>query len=516
LIPAFRIKKTLSLAPCQAEKEKIMNQQEVIVRFPPSPTGYLHIGGARTAIFNWLYAQKTGGKLVLRIEDTDAERSSADMIQGIIDGLNWLGITWDVGPYYQSQYIQEHIAAARKLLELGHAYKCFCTPEELEKKREQGLKGKTSVLYDGACRSLTSQEIAAKEAAHLPYVIRLKVPRDGGAVVFHDLVYGTIEKKHEDLDDFVILRSNGQPLYVLSNAIDDIRDRITHVIRGADHLANTPKQILIYKALGALLPFFAHMPLTLDTQKVKISKRKHGETVAVHFYKEHGFIPWAFFNFLCLLGWSTSESQQIFSKEELIKAFTLEGIKRSNSIFEVRKDDPKFFTDPKAIAINAHYIRTMPIEEIAVYAKAELEKAGIWDPDYDGAKRDWFLKTLDLIRARFNFTTDFATLGRPYFSDDFPFEPEAVQKNILKNEGLKQWLSLLAQRLAALAAFDHAQTEEAIRKLAEELNIKAGILINALRTAVTGQAVGPGIFELLEALGQKRVVERLRRAQNLF
>jgi glutamyl-tRNA synthetase len=493
-----------------------MTQQEVIVRFPPSPTGYLHIGGARTAIFNWLFAQKTGGKMVLRIEDTDTERSSADMIQGIIDGLNWLGITWDVGPYYQSQYIQEHIAAARKLLELGHAYKCFCTPEELEKKREQALKGKTSVMYDGACSRLTPAEIATKEAAGLPYVIRLKIPRDHGAVIFHDLVYGTIEKKHEDLDDFVILRSNGQPLYVLSNTIDDIRDRITHVIRGADHLANTPKQILIYKALGIPLPFFAHMPLTLDTQKVKISKRKHGEIVAVHFYKEHGFIPWAFFNFLCLLGWSTHESQQIFTKEELLQAFTLEGIKRSNSVFEIRKDDPKFFTDPKAISINAHYIRTMPIAEIAVYAKAELEKAGLWHADYEGARRDWFLKTLDLIRARFNFTTDFATLGRPYFSDDFSFEPEAVQKNVLKHPGLKEWLPLLADRLAALSAFDHAQTEEVIRKLAEELQIKAGILINALRTAVTGQAVGPGIFELLEAISQKRTVDRLRKGPSLF
>ncbi|RPI74430.1 MAG: glutamate--tRNA ligase, partial [Desulfobacteraceae bacterium] len=235
-----------------------------------------------------------------------------------------------------------------------------------------------------------------------------------------------------------------------------------------------------------------------------------------HFYKEHGFIPWAFFNFLCLLGWSTSESQQIFSKEELLQAFTLEGIKRSNSVFEVRKDDPKFFTDPKAIAVNAHYIRTMPIAEIAVFAKEQLEKTGLWNPEFDNARRDWFLKTLDLIRARFNFTTDFATLGRPYFSDDFSFEPEAVQKNVLKHPGLKEWFPMLADRLATLPAFEHAQLEATIRTLAEELQIKAGILINGLRTAVTGQAVGPGIFELLEIMGQNRTVARLRKAPSLF
>jgi glutamyl-tRNA synthetase len=298
--------------------------------------------------------------------------------------------------------------------------------------------------------------------------------------------------------------------------VDDIRDGITHIIRGQDGLANTPKQILIYQALGERVPIFAHMPLTLDTQKAKISKRKHGEIVAVHFYRERGFLPWALVNFLTLLGWSTSESQQIFTKDELIEAFSLEGINKSNSIFDVRKDDPKFFTDPKAISINAHYLRNLPVEEIQHYVKAELEKAGIWDAAYDDEKRVWFLETIDLIRSRFHFITDFISLGRAYFSEDFPVDPKSLEKNILKHDGLKQWFPILADRLATIDRFTIDATEQVIRNMAEEFTLKAGILINGTRTAVTGQAVGPGIFEVLMAIGQDRVVNRLRKAVSFF
>ncbi len=490
--------------------------EEVRTRFPPSPSGYLHIGGARTAIFNWLFAQKTGGKLILRIEDTDAERSSEESIRGIIESLKWLGITWDEGPYFQSQFIKEHVAAAQKLIQVGHAYKCFCTKEELDKKREEARKKKSALQYDGTCRRLTSEEISKKEAAGMPYTVRLKVPRGKGSVLFEDMVYGFIEKKYEDIEDFVIVRSNGRPLYVLSNAVDDIRDRITHVIRGQDGLANTPKQILIYRALGAPIPKFAHMSLTLDSKKAKISKRTHGELVAVHFYKEHGFLPWAFVNYLALLGWSTSDSREIFSKEDLIEAFSLEGISRANAIFDVRKDDPKFFTDPKAISINTHYLRNLPVEEIAPYVREELEKAGMWNPDFEGIKRDWFLHAVDVIRSRYHVTTDFVTLGRPYFSEDYPIEPKALEKNILKHEGLKTWFPILADRLEALKTFTAAESEHVIREMAEQLEIKAGILINGIRTAVTGLAKGPGLFDVLIAVGQRRVAERLRKAVTFF
>lgn len=490
--------------------------QEVIVRFPPSPTGYLHIGSARTALFNWLFAQKTGGKLILRIEDTDEERSTEESIHGIIEGLKWLGITWDEGPYFQSRFINEHLEAAHKLLESGHAYKCFCTKEELESKRQAAMEEKREVKYDGTCRNLTHEAVAEKEAAGIPYTIRMKVPRGKGSVSFEDIVYGKIEHKYEDIEDFVIVRSNGQPLYLLSNTVDDIRDRITHVIRGQDGLSNAHRQILIYEALDTPIPQFAHMSLTLDPKKAKISKRKHGELVAVHFYKEHGFLPWAFVNFLVLLGWATHESREIFSKEELIEAFSLQGISRVNSTFNVKTGDPKFFTDPKAISINAHYLRNLPVEEIEPYVRAELEKEGIWDPEYEGEKRQWFLDIIELIRSRFHVTTDFVTRGRAYFSEDYSIEPKALKKNILKHESLKEWFPVMADRLQAIKKFTVEETEDAIRAMAEELGIKVGILTNGIRAVVTGQLAGPGLFEVLVALGQHRVVERLRKAVKLF
>ena len=490
--------------------------QEVIVRFPPSPTGYLHIGSARTALFNWLFAQKTGGKLILRIEDTDVERSTEGSIQGIIEGLKWLGITWDEGPYFQSRFINEHLEAAQKLLESGHAYKCFCTKEELETKRQAAMVQKSDIKYDGTCRHLTPEVVAEKEAAGIPYTIRMKVSRGKGSVSFEDIVYGKIEYKYEDIEDFVIVRSNGQPLYLLSNTVDDIRDRITHVIRGQDGLSNAHRQILIYEALGASIPQFAHMSLTLDPKKAKISKRRHGELVAVHFYREHGFLPWAFVNFLVLLGWATHESREIFSREELIEAFSLQGISRVNSIFNVKIGDPKFFTDPKAISINAHYLRNLPVREIEPYVRAELEKEGIWDPEYEGDKRQWFIDTVELIRSRFHVTTDFGTRGRAYFSEDYSIEPKALKKNILKHEKLKEWFPVMADRLHAIKKFTVEETENTIRVTAEELGVKVGILTNGIRAVVTGQLAGPGLFDVLVAVGQNRVVERLRKAVELF
>jgi glutamyl/glutaminyl-tRNA synthetase len=344
----------------------------------------------------------------------------------------------------------------------------------------------------------------------------MKVPHGQGSVRFEDTVYGTIEYKYEDIEDFVIVRSNGQPLYLLSNTVDDIRDRVTHVIRGQDGLSNTHRQILIYQALGAQVPQFAHMSLTLDPKKAKISKRKHGELVAVHFYKEHGFLPWAFVNFLVLLGWATPESREIFSREELIQAFSLQGINRANSIFDVRTDDPKYFTDPKAISINAHYLRTLPVEEIEPYVRGELEKAGIWNPEYEGAKRRWYLNTIELIRSRFHVTTDFVSRGRAYFSDDFLIESRALKKNIFKYPDLKKWFPLLADRLQALENFTASETENTIREMAEELEINPGILINGIRTVITGQLAGPGIFDILTTVGQRHVVNRLRTAPALF
>jgi glutamyl-tRNA synthetase len=490
--------------------------EEVRVRFPPSPTGYLHIGGARTAIYNWLFAQKTGGKFILRIEDTDIERSTEESIKGILDGLEWIGVTWDEGPYFQSAYADDHRRAARELVEIGHAYKCFCTQEELEQKREEARRRKEDYHYDGTCRNRSADEVAGLEAEARPHVIRFKVVRGPGGVVFQDAVYGGIEKRYRDIEDFVILRSDGSPLYVLSNAVDDIRDRITHVIRGQDHLANTPKQIMIYEALGEKLPRFAHMPLTLDPQKRKISKRAHGEVVSVQYYRERGFLPWALVNFLVLLGWSTSDNREFFTKEELIAAFSLEGINRANSVFDIRKDDPKFFTDPKAISINAHYLRTIKVEDLLPYVQAEMKGAGLWDPAFGAEKKSWFASTVDLIRSRYHTTKDFVNLGRCYFADDFPIADKVLRKNILKHENLKLWLPLMADRLEVLEEFRVELIEQVIRDLADDLDVKAGILINGARAAVTGQAAGPGLFEVLAAVGNERVLKRLREVPKLY
>jgi glutamyl-tRNA synthetase len=489
---------------------------ETRLRFPPSPTGYLHIGGARTALYNWLYAKKTGGKLILRIEDTDTERSTAESIDGILDGLKWLGIDWDEGPYFQTRFNEDHTAAAERLISQGNAYKCFCTKEELDAKRESALAAKGNLGYDGTCRNLTAAEIQEKEATGIPFVVRFKVPERQGKLGYDDKVLGRIECDYREVDDFVIVRSNGKPLYLLCNVVDDIRDRITHIIRGQDHMTNTTRQVLLYEALGAPVPVFAHMPLTLDAKKAKISKRSHGEIVAVHFYREHGFIPWAFNNFLVLLGWSPGDDREFFSKEELIEAFTLERINKSSSIFNFRKDDPKFFTDPKAIAINEHYLRTMPIDEIGEMVRQELESDGLWDDAYAGEKKDWYLKTLNLIRDRFHTLKDFTTLGRAYFAEDFQIEDKPLQKNVLKFPGLQQWLPILADRYEQLADFTADETERLARELAEEVDVKPGVIINGMRTVITGQLAGPSMFDVVMTIGQDRVVQRLRTIGRLF
>lgn len=370
--------------------------------------------------------------------------------------------------------------------------------------------------YDGTCRHLTPEQVVEKEAADQPSVLRFKVPEQEGKLAYHDEVLGTIERAYNDIEDFVIVRSNGKPLYMLCNVVDDIRDRITHIIRGQDHMSNTTRQVLLYQALDAPIPIFAHMPLTLDLQKRKISKRSHGELVSVQFYREKGFIPWALCNFLALLGWNPGTDQEIFSREELIETFTLDRISKVNSVFNHRKGDPKFFTDPKLISINEQYLRSMEISALAELVKQDFIQQDIWDKSYDGARREWFLTTLDLIRDRFHTVRDFATLGRAYFANDYTVEAKPLKKNILKHPGLKTWMPMLSERLAGLGTFDKESSEAATRELATELDIKPGILINGMRTVLTGQLAGPGMFDILIALGKNRVVERLQDIGHLY
>ena len=486
---------------------------QIRVRFAPSPTGYLHIGGARTALYNWLFARKHGGTFVLRIEDTDSARSTDESIAEIIDGLTGLGLNWDEGPFYQSQRVDTHQQAAQTLLKRGAAYKCFCTREEIDAKREQARRTKTDYKYDGTCRELSAAQIAEREAQGMASVIRFKVPRGAGSVAFEDTVYGRIEKAYADIEDFVIMRSDGRPLYILSSAVDDITDRITHVIRGQDGLGNTPKQLLLYDALGCTPPAYAHISLTLDPCKAKISKRKHGEVVTVAYYRAHGMLPWALCNFLALLGWSPGDDREFFSRDELIETFSLQGIARHNAIFNYDAGSAgRNWTDPKAISMNARYLGKMPLDELLPAIRPELEAAGLWDPAYETQRQEWFRSAVELLRTRLHTITEFATLGRPYFSDDFDMDAAAVKKNLRKDPHLPAYLRRAADALEQTDTFSLDSIEQTLRDICAQLEIKPGLLINAIRTAVTGQAAGPGLFELLHVIGRDKTVARVRAA----
>lgn len=487
---------------------------EVCLRFAPSPTGYLHVGGARTALFNWLYARKVGGKFILRIEDTDLERSTPEAVETILEGLKWLGLDWDEGPFYQTANLQLHREKAEEMVASRRAYRCFCSKELLDERRKDFEARKVAYRYEGTCRNLTQAEIDERLAAGQPYVIRFAVPKDGDAVRWNDLVYGEQVKQHADLEDFVMLRADGSPLYILSNVVDDAVQGVTHVVRGQDGIPNTPKQILIYKALGYKVPEFAHLPLILDSNRAKLSKRVHGDVVMVKFYQERGFIPEALNNFLVLLGWSAGNDQEFFTREEMIQAFSFEGVNRANAVFNFKKGDERNFTDPKAIWMNAEYISKMALERLLPLVIAEFKKKKLWREEYGNEQAEWFAKTVDLLRARYRTLCDFTTLGRAYFEDDFTYEEAAVAKN-LKDPALETLLPELADRLEVLPEFTLESVETTLRSYAEEKGVKAGLLINASRTALTGQSVGPGMFDVFVTIGQPRAVTRLRQAARM-
>jgi len=489
----------------------------VRVRFAPYPTGYLHIGAARSALFNWLYARKTGGKFLLRIEDTDLQRSTEESTLSIIEGLEWLGLDYDEDLVFQSANAPQHRAAALRLLEEGKAYRDFAPKEQRDDKdvkqgiseraRAQSLEG--VALHSNPYRDLPREESDARAAAGEAFAIRLKVPAEG-QTKFQDIVYGPQERGHSEIEDLVLLRSDGHPLYNLSVVIDDISMGITHVIRGQDHLTNTHKQILLYEALGAPVPQFAHLPLILAPNKGKLSKRKHGEVVSLTTYRDRGFVPAAFRNFLALLGWAPPEGKEVLSKEELVEYFSLEGINRANAIFNFQEHDPRRWTDDKALWMNAEYIRTMPLDELLPMVKTELRANKLWREEYDDEDSGWLRKTVDLIRQRYFTLKDFSEQGRAYFSDDFDFDEAAVNKNLRKEPRLRELLQGLADRLETVEPFNIETAETALRTFADENDVKAGLLINGARTMLTGQAVGPSMFEIFDVLGRESSVQRLR------
>jgi len=489
----------------------------VRVRFAPSPTGYLHIGAARSALFNWLYAQKTGGKFLLRIEDTDLQRSTEESTRSIIDGMAWLGLAYDEEIVFQSANADKHRAAAYKLVEEGKAYRDFTPKAERDDATvKQGIADRARAHSaegvdprNNPYRDLSKEESDQRAAAGEPFAVRLKIPR-AGKTHFADIVYGPQEREYSEIEDLVLLRSDGHPLYNLSVVIDDIEMGITHVIRGQDHLTNTHKQVLLYEALGASVPQFAHLPLILAPNKGKLSKRKHGEVVSLTTYRDRGFVPAAFRNFLALLGWAPADGKEILSLEELVQQFSLEHIHRSPAVFNFQENDPRHWTDEKALWMNAEYIRTMPVEDLLPMVKAELRANKLWREEYEEDDRDWLLKVLDLIRQRFFTLKDFSGQGRAYFSDDFDFDEAASNKNLRKELRLKELLPTLADQLEETDPFTAISAEATLRKFADEAGVKAGLLINGSRTMLTGQAVGPSMFEVFEILGQQRSVERLR------
>lgn len=489
----------------------------VRVRFAPSPTGYLHIGAARSALFNWLYARKTGGKFLLRIEDTDLQRSTEESTRSIIEGLEWLGLDYDEDLVFQSANAPAHRAAANRLLDEGKAYRDFGPRAQRddenvkegvsERARAQTAEGVSQ--RSNPFRDLPKEESDRRAAAGEPFAVRLKVPAEG-QTRFDDIVYGTQERSYAEIEDLVLLRSDGHPLYNLSVVIDDISMGITHVIRGQDHLTNTHKQILLYQALGATVPQFAHLPLILAPNKGKLSKRKHGEVVSLTTYRDRGFVPAAFRNFLALLGWSPPDGKEVLSKEELVERFSLEGINRANAIFNFQENDPRRWTDDKALWMNAEYIRTMPLDELLPMVKTELRANKLWREEYTDDDREWFSKTVGLIRERYFTFKDFSSQGRAYFSDDFDFDEAAVTKNLRKEPRLRELLNGLADKLEAVEPFNAETSEAALRAFADETGVKAGLLINGARTMLTGQAVGPSMFEIFDVLGRDRSVQRLR------
>ncbi|MCX8071674.1 MAG: glutamate--tRNA ligase [Candidatus Binatia bacterium] len=458
----------------------------VRTRFAPSPTGYLHLGGARTALFNYLFARHHQGQFVLRIEDTDRERSTPESIQAILDAMAWLKLDWDEGPYYQSQRLALYLEHAERLLASGAAYRCYCTPEELEAKREQALKAGRKPMYDRTCRTRTDAP------AGTPYAIRFKTPVDGVTVV-NDLVKGHVAFENAELDDLIIVRSDGSPTYNLCVVVDDATMAITHVIRGDDHLTNTPKQILIYRALGYPIPAFAHVPQILGPDRTRLSKR-HGAT-SVLAYREMGYLPDALVNYLVRLGWSYGD-QEIFSRQELIDKFSLEHVGKSAGVYNAEKLE----------WVNFHYMKTTPAQELAQAVKPFIAARGYKVPGDDA----WLAKMVATLQERAKTLVELVEIGRFYLVDEVELAPELVSK-FLKPDILPA-LQQLRLRLSELDDWSPTTIQQAFERVMAEFRLNLGKIAQPVRVATTGGTVSPGIFEVLDVLGKAHTLKRLDRA----
>ncbi|MCL5292786.1 MAG: glutamate--tRNA ligase [Actinobacteria bacterium] len=472
-------------------------RNEVRVRFAPSPTGYLHIGGARTALFNWLFARRRGGKFILRIEDTDRTRSTEEAIAQIIDSMSWLGLDWDEGPFRQTDHLEKYAKAADRLLGEGKAYRCYCTTEELDAMRKAQLERKETPMYDRRCSRLTEEERRRCEQEGRPPVIRFYLPDEGETVV-HDHIRGDVSFENRHLDDFIMVRGDGIPTYNFAVVVDDHDMKVTHVIRGEDHLSNTPRQIQVYRALGWKEPEYAHLPMILGPDKAKLSKR-HG-AVGVESYRNQGFLPESMVNYLALLGWSWDEKTTIFSKDELIEKFSLERVGKTAAVFDV----------VKLKWMNGYYIREISPAMLVDRVVPFLERAGY---DLSKVDRTWLEKLVSVARERMELLTDIIGLSDFLFTA-VKYDPEAIDK-VLRTDNAFDVLGRGRIVLLEVAEFKHDEIEQALRGVAEEMGLKAKQVFQPVRVAVTGRTVSLPLFESLELLGRERAIDRIAKARQL-
>jgi len=492
---------------------------KIRVRFAPAPTGYLHIGGARTALFTWLFAKQNKGTFILRIDDTDEARSTEESTRGILDSMRWLGLDWDQGPevggphapYFQSERTNIYKEYIQKLLDSGHAYYCYCTKEELDAEK---AKAGWDYRYSGKCYQLTEVDKRRYETEGRKPTVRLKVT--GDTIVVPDLIKGYVEFKAETMDDFIIVRSNGTPLYNFTSTIDDALMQITHVIRGEDHLSNTPKQILIYQALGFEAPKFAHAPTVLDKEGKKLSKRRHGELVAIDYYQKSGYLPEAMVNFLVRLGWSYDDKEEMFTVDELIQKFDIGRVGKSASIFDIQKLQ----------WLNREYIMKRNIHERTDLVVPFLRKAGLLNDSAnnplnppllrgtDAEKRIWLEKMVEAIGDRMTTLADIETHSSFFFADEPEYDEKAVQKS-LKKDFVPGMLRDLKSIFSNLEPFDENTIEAKIREYAERSGLGGKVMLPT-RVAITGKSTGPGLFESLALLGRDKVLQRIDKAMELL
>lgn len=479
------------------------SQGKIRVRFAPSPTGLLHVGSFRTALFNWLFARKNGGDFILRIEDTDKKRSSDEFLYSQLSDMKWMGLDWDegpdkggeYGPYFQMQRLDSYREFSEKLLKDKKAYKCYCSPEELKEERDRAEKEGTGIGYSGRCRNLTIAQQKESELEGKTPCIRFRVP-DSGETKFNDYIKGSMSFDNKLIDDFVIMKSDDIPTYNFAVVIDDILMKITHVIRGDEHLSNTPKQVLIYEALGAEKPGFVHIPIILNEDRTKLSKRKG----AVHLleYRDKGYLRESLLNFLALLGWAPKDDREILSAEELVDAFTLEGITKHPAIFD----------EKKLIWMNGQYISSLPPEELIERLKTFLAKKGI---DTSSRSDEWYREAILVYRTRMKTMTDFSENLLCFFSEVKQYEEGGVKKRF-KFDFLPDSLRKISELIEAAHDFSVESLEKIVREYSDKQEISAGKLIHAIRLAVTGKQESPPVFDIMYLAGKDLLTLRLKKA----